>query len=324
VQGEATDAQIACAAVILVPHTSEYLVCRCVALPDRMQFEFDDGLQALVEGLKCPREIPLRHVMHAKVVRNAQVAHAAFTPRLNGVGVLQYLQIVLGPLTDSAHCNYYVGVEKVYCEPLCYYLLKYICEAAILAANEPTRTVVEEVGVPRFTEPSVIFTDKMNEGLKLIRNNLPMKYRFYTWQLVYSTDRDGISLRTFYRNLELWSVSLLFIEDSKGHVFGAFASGVWYPGDTYVGSGESFLFQLWPEAQLYPWLPHSNSCFMLGKLDHIEMGAGGNAGLWLDKEFNQGYSGESDTFANRPLASDEDFTCSVFEVWSFSSSSDYY
>jgi len=40
-------------------------------------------------------------------------------------------------------------------------------------------------------------------------------------------------------------------------------------------------------------------------------------GLYVDKELHKGTSEITDTFLNRPLASKENFSISVIEVWTF-------
>lgn len=44
------------------------------------------------------------------------------------------------------------------------------------------------------------------------------------WRLLYSSDRDGCSLKTLYRRVAHCGPVILVVVDSHGHVFGAFAS----------------------------------------------------------------------------------------------------
>ena len=124
-------------------------------------------------------------------------------------------------------------------------------------------------------EESSILRDIHSEGLVAIRNALPGRFGFRPWTLIYSTDKHGFSLRTFYTNASQWKCSIIFFEDTKGHVFGGYASDTWEIQDSYYGSGESFLFRLFPILDLYPWVgASSNNYFMLSKKDHFEMGGG--------------------------------------------------
>ena len=259
-----------CKGVLLIPHSTNHVFVDYVALADRITLTASNGSEEWIGSF--PSEIPLRHVMHAKIVKRLDVVHSSYVEEMEGIGPLTYLQVIMGPLAELSHFNYYLGMGSDKCEALCYFVLQFICEASLKASLE-NKVKAEEVGRPRLSEASAIFTEDMFDGLKAIRNNLPPKFRFYNWHLVFSTERDGYSLRTFYHKLELWTASILFVEDSEGHVFGAYASGEWSQSESYQGSGESFLFQLHPKVRLFPWI-QSNSCFMLAKHDHIEMGAG--------------------------------------------------
>lgn len=43
----------------------------------------------------------------------------------------------------------------------------------------------------------------------------------------------------------------------------------------------------------------------------------GGPGIWVDQDFSEGYSADCGTFRSPTLSSTEDFTCTVFEAWSF-------
>lgn len=270
----------------------------------------------------------MKELLHAKVVERSEIIHSGYSEFMDEIGKLEYIILMVEPDNGASYLNYYIGIEYLHSDAFCYKIFQFLCNARIEKFSKKEQSLkkikveANDVGFPKLNDKSEIFReDLMSSGIISIRNQLPDKYKFCSWTLAYSTDRDGISMRTFYRNLSSWKASLMFIEDLKGHIFGAFSCGVWKTGESYVGSGESFLFQLYPETQLYPWFPNSNSCFMLGKEDHIEMGAGGSPGLWLDKDFNHGYSGHCSTFCSPPLGSSEDFTCTILEVWSFQTES---
>ena len=96
----------------------------------------------------------------------------------------------------------------------------------------------------------------------------------------------------------------------KGAVFGAFAPVSWErcTAQSYIGTGEAFVFKLAPVFQAWSWT-HGNSYFMLGKDDGLAVGGGGNFGLWLDAEFDSGTSAPCATFNNDCLASGKSFHC---------------
>jgi len=67
---------------------------------------------------------------------------------------------------------------------------------------------------------------------------------------------------------------LLVIEDVSGNVFGALLSSILRPSEIFYGTGQSFLFNLRPEFQVYRWTGE-NMYFVRGGLDSgIFIGAG--------------------------------------------------
>ena len=129
-------------------------------------------------------------------------------------------------------------------------------------------------GPPTLLNESVLLKPN-DEKLAKIRNQLPTFLKCRGWTLVFSTALHGVSMKTFYRYSKEWLSSILFVKDQFGNVFGGFASSPWVASENYTGTGESFLFKYLPEVEIYPWndVDGTNSYFMLGKHDHIEMGA---------------------------------------------------
>ena len=120
-----------------------------------------------------------------------------------------------------------------------------------------------------------------------------------------------------HRNVKSSGPTVLVVKDEKGAVFGCFSAVSWEPQRTqsYIGTGETFLFTTAPQFQVWHW-SHANSFFMLAKDDGIAVGGGGCNGLWLDAEFNSGTSGPSSTFNIKCLASSESFYCLEVQCWS--------
>lgn len=97
--------------------------------------------------------------------------------------------------------------------------------------------------VPQTSEPSSLMTDIQFSALAA---RLPRRFQRAKWQLVYSTKRDGISLKTFLRKASQWSCTVLVVKD-KGHfTFGTFCTDPWRANERYQGTGETFVFQLSP------------------------------------------------------------------------------
>ncbi len=63
----------------------------------------------------------------------------------------------------------------------------------------------------------------------------------------------------------------------------------WQLSDTFVGSGECFVFTLRPSLRVFPWTG-KNNYLMHGKKDGVVVGGGqdGQAALWLDADFERG------------------------------------
>ncbi|KAL1526195.1 hypothetical protein AB1Y20_014921 [Prymnesium parvum] len=158
-----------------------------------------------------------------------------------------------------------------------------------------------------------------------LRRALPTRFMLSDWNLLYSTDHHGCSLRTFYSRLERAGATVLVVLDSQGHIFGAFASESWKLDRHYFGNGETFLFRMQPTFEKYGWT-RRNSHFILGASDCVAFGGasefdstGKSFGLYLDSSFEYGSSNVSATYSNEPLASSTHFKCIKVEVWGFRS-----
>jgi len=62
------------------------------------------------------------------------------------------------------------------------------------------------------------------------------------WELLYSLNRDGVSIGTFYEKAKYCRTTLLVVQDSQGYVFGGFCNEAWHPSSKFYGTGETFLF----------------------------------------------------------------------------------
>jgi len=87
---------------------------------------------------------------------------------------------------------------------------------------------------------SKILNPKMLVLLGLV---IPPLFKRKKWELVFSTDTEGVSMRTFYQCVENYNPTILLIKDSNGNVFGAYASEKWHNSKYYYGTGETFLFK---------------------------------------------------------------------------------
>ena len=79
---------------------------------------------------------------------------------------------------------------------------------------------------------------------------LPPRLVGSPWRLVFSTDRDGFSLKSVYRKMEQLekdAPALIAIRDTDDCCFGALVSHNLRVTEKFYGTGESFLFRIRPE-----------------------------------------------------------------------------
>ena len=177
-----------------------------------------------------------------------------------------------------------------------------------------------------------------------LQSALPARLRLRDWKMAYSSKRDGISLRSLYRAASREAgakngssaESLLFVRDSRGNAFGAFATEPWRVHQRYYGTGESFVFTVHDESSsaasektaddakkqndgvvAFRW-SQRNDYFMFGRADCAAVGGGNGFALWLDEELLRGNSAPSETFDNPCLSGGvKDFQIVYVELWTF-------
>jgi hypothetical protein len=144
--------------------------------------------------------------------------------------------------------------------------------------------------------------------LQLVRW-LPSRFVDRRWRLVYTAGgasakllkksvaqqkQDGFSIKSVFENMRSCRSSnpvLSIIRDEKGYVFGVFSTEPWRESPRSFGCGETFVFRLKPEAEMFRW-SHVGDDFLHGTKSYISVGGGKSAALWLDDELNVGCSGE--------------------------------
>lgn len=182
-------------------------------------------------------------------------------------------------------------------------------------STSSSASTVHELEVPKLNLPSALLSS--DTSLFKLAAALPTRYRHSDWTLLYSTERHGVSLMTFFNRTKRKGPSYLVIEDDAGFCFGAFISDSWEPQRSYYGTGECFLFTLYPSFNIYPW-SQLNEYFIYSKEDTIALGGGsGKFALWLDQDLMRGSSAPCDTFLNSTLSYQEDFKPVIVEVWGF-------
>lgn len=152
--------------------------------------------------------------------------------------------------------------------------------------------------------------------------------------LLYTTEEHGCSLTTFYVRVEQHEPTLLMIKTINNEIFGAYCSSKWGERNlkddrgnrqAYFGTGETFLFSLYPERAKYPWvgmegentLGHAAELFMAADSKMITIGGGEGQAIWMDENIRYGKTDRCQTFNNPPLCKTGDFEIRVLEVYGF-------
>ncbi|CRL00387.1 CLUMA_CG013655, isoform A [Clunio marinus] len=163
---------------------------------------------------------------------------------------------------------------------------------------------------------------------------LPVRITMYQPVLLYTTEEHGCSLTTFFIRVEQHEPTLLMIKTCNNEVFGAYCSSRWCERNlkddrgqrqAYFGTGETFLFSLYPERAKYPWVgidsdknvAHASELFMAADNKMITIGGGDGQAIWMDENVRFGKSDACKTFNNPPLCASGDFEIRVLEVYGF-------
>lgn len=75
-----------------------------------------------------------------------------------------------------------------------------------------------------------------------LRQMVPEIYQYKAWELVFDTAHDGVSYDTLFYKARKYNPTIVLIEDTKGSVFGIYASQVWRESKDFYGTGETFVF----------------------------------------------------------------------------------
>ncbi|XP_070829239.1 MTOR-associated protein MEAK7 isoform X2 [Chaetodon trifascialis] len=144
------------------------------------------------------------------------------------------------------------------------------------------------------------------------------------WRCVFSTRMHGESFTRMVAGLTKRGPTLLLIKDTKGHVFGGFASHAWEVKPQFQGDSRCFLFTVFPRLRVYTATGYNQHFMYLNQNQQTMpngLGMGGQHGyfgMWLDSDFGRGHSRarpKCTTYGSPQLSGDEDFTLDSMEVW---------
>jgi TLD len=167
--------------------------------------------------------------------------------------------------------------------------------------------------LPKMSSESKLLTPKMISQVLL---SIPKVFQYRSWELLYATYKHGRSLTSFYRNTEKPGPNILVVKDHQKFVFGGYFSGAWKKCSGPYGTGECFVFTFKNTERMkcyYSGLV--NTFYMFSDNDALVVGSGGAAGIYIDKNFESGTSGKSQTYNNQVLSSEEHYDIIDIELW---------
>ena len=155
----------------------------------------------------------------------------------------------------------------------------------------------------------------MEDDHPLIRRSVPYRFKNGNWHLLYQLSRDGSSYFTFYNRIQKKNPLILLILTDKEEKIGAYLSTGIHQSSRFYGSGESFVFSLFPHYECFKW-SQINNYFVSSTDNEIVIGGGGASAIWIDSKMASAYSGECETFSSPSLTTEPNFNILDIEVWS--------
>nr|XP_015223588.1 PREDICTED: 1-phosphatidylinositol 4,5-bisphosphate phosphodiesterase gamma-2 isoform X2 [Lepisosteus oculatus] len=160
-------------------------------------------------------------------------------------------------------------------------------------------------------------------SLTFLNAQLPAEAQL-RWRLLFSTRLHGESFSRLCGHIVRKGPTLLLLRDSRGHVFGGFASQSWEVKPQFQGDNRCFLFTVSPSLSVYTYTGYNEHYMYLNHSQQTMpngLGMGGQHnyfGLWVDSDFGKGHSKarpRCTTYSSPQLSADDEFTIDVMEVW---------
>ena len=175
---------------------------------------------------------------------------------------------------------------------------------------------------PRLSDPSHVLNA---EHFAFLMNDcVPPRFHDCDLQLLYSTNRDGMSVNTLYHKVKASSPTVIAVRDTNDRSYGCYAAAPWKSSALrYYGTGECFVFSAKPKLAAYKWSRKNHFFqFSLGGILAIGGGPGSHFALWVDEDLLMGTTSACSTFDSPPLTNEEgnktdriDFRVVSLEVW---------
>jgi len=95
----------------------------------------------------------------------------------------------------------------------------------------------------------------LSEGQMLVLSyNLPVFVKMCNWRLAFTLERDGQTIHNFFEKVWGIEVTLLVIEDSNGHKFGALCTSEWHQKNAFQGDSNSWVYTFHTGDDLQLWI----------------------------------------------------------------------
>ena len=172
--------------------------------------------------------------------------------------------------------------------------------------------------LPKLNTPSEILNSIQ---LKQLHSNFPDYHKYTNLKLHYSISIDGTSLKSFYNRCYDRKINntLLVVKDSEKNIFGAYASEMFAPANTFFGTAECFLFTFYKENKIHIFNSTKKNDHYI-YCDDIQICFGCSDdyfSLCLRNNFLDGYSQKTQTYDNENLTKSDKFIITKLELWGF-------
>eukprot|EP00835_Amoeboradix_gromovi_P001373 NODE_61_length_25240_cov_0.547194.p8 type:complete len:389 gc:universal NODE_61_length_25240_cov_0.547194:3479-2313(-) len=143
-----------------------------------------------------------------------------------------------------------------------------------------------------------------DEDWMTIWHKIPFRFQLLQSHICFTTSVHGHSLSTLYSHAENKSPLIMIIKTLKDEVFGSYITEELIPNGINSGTGEMFVFSLYPSQNTYGYNSEAlaSDIFIKSTKQDIMIGSGPNGhAIWLNSSLTFGYTSFSNTFRNPPL-----------------------
>lgn len=172
--------------------------------------------------------------------------------------------------------------------------------------EEEDRVIMLQKPFPKLSKSSAFLTD---QDWSNIWSWIPARFRILDLELVFVSSENGFRLSTLFEKANESEPLLLIIETTDGNIFGTYLSRSLRNRTSrkFFGTGETFIFNLRPTAQIFSWNEsHDNQQFIYADENFLAIGcSSGKFGIWIDRDLNQVVSSPCDTFRNPSFIENE-------------------